>query len=721
MPWKVAEGVEGCEGFAVVKEADGSLVGCHMTKEAADSQVAALYATDGDQAGGTAMSESAEVDKNGSVVDVLLIAPGTSKNRRRYPADVLKAAVPLFEGARAFAASGPDHNDHERGVKSLVGWYSNARWVEGQDHPTRKGAKISGVAAEFNISESAPWLRSLVSDAIKRGKPDLVGFSIVGEGETAVVRESSSKRPIIEVRRINAIESVDVVVNPAAGGTPLRLVASKESQVVDFAALTLASATAALAKGEILPDELKEKRPDLHDAIVNGAAQPSETVSPEAEAPAAGVPAAEVVAPEAVIAAEVAATAAVAEARLAALTVPEVVKARVRTAVAGKKLTEAEVNKVIKEEADYAASVAKPEITDAGAARVTGMVSEKERVTEGLYGTLVGKNHDSLKGWYVGLTGDSSMTGRVQESSRLTEALDSTSFAEILGDSIRRALLDYYTQPGLDQWKKIATTVPLRDFRTNRRQRFGGYGNLSPVSEGAAYGALTSPTDEEATYAPIKRGGTETVTMEMIANDDLGALRDIPKRLGRAAAQTLHEFVFNLLKDNSAVYDSVALFHASHNNLGTTALSASSLKDLRLKMLKQADLDNSKRLGITPRYLVLPVDLEHDAFTILNSIVIPSGAGVAAPSDANYVKTYGLEVISVPYWTDANNWFLVASPSDVPTIEVGFVNGEQPELFVADQPTVGSMFTNDKIVYKIRHIYGAAVLDYRGFAGAIVA
>jgi hypothetical protein len=133
-------------------------------------------------------------------------------------------------------------------------------------------------------------------------------------------------------------------------------------------------------------------------------------------------------------------------------------------------------------------------------------------------------------------------------------------------------------------------------------------------------------------------------------------------------------------------------------------------------------MSNSKRLGITPRYLIVPVDLEHDVFTVLNSIVLPSGAGVAAPSDANYTRTYGLEVVSVPYWTDTNNWFLSASPMDVPTIEIGFLNGrEEPELFVQDEPTNGSMFSNDKITYKVRHIYGGAVLDYRGLQGNVVA
>jgi len=59
---------------------------------------------------------------------------------------------------------------------------------------------------------------------------------------------------------------------------------------------------------------------------------------------------------------------------------------------------------------------------------------------------------------------------------------------------------------------------------------------------------------------------------------------------------------------------------------------------------------------------------------------------------------------------------------DVPTIEIGFLNGrEEPELFVQDEPTNGSMFSNDKITYKVRHIYGGAVLDYRGLQGNVVA
>jgi len=81
-----------------------------------------------------------------------------------------------------------------------------------------------------------------------------------------------------------------------------------------------------------------------------------------------------------------------------------------------------------------------------------------------------------------------------------------------------------------------------------------------------------------------------------------------------------------------------------------------------------------------------------------------------------------METISVPIWSDANNWFLMADPADIVCIEIGFLDGkEEPEIFIQDMPNVGSMFSHDKLTYKIRHIYGGVNTDYRGADGNIVA
>jgi hypothetical protein len=54
-------------------------------------------------------------------------------------------------------------------------------------------------------------------------------------------------------------------------------------------------------------------------------------------------------------------------------------------------------------------------------------------------------------------------------------------------------------------------------------------------------------------------------------------------------------------------------------------------------------------------------------------------------------------------------------------VELGFLHGrEEPELLIQDGPTLGSVFTNDTISWKIRHVFGGGFLDYRSGFGAIV-
>jgi hypothetical protein len=222
----------------------------------------------------------------------------------------------------------------------------------------------------------------------------------------------------------------------------------------------------------------------------------------------------------------------------------------------------------------------------------------------------------------------------------------------------------------------------------------------------------TSPTDEKATYAAAKRGGTEDVTLEMIKNDDVGAIARIPGKLSRAAQRTLAKFVFDFFRTNPNVYDGNAFFHAAHNNLFAAALSAVELGNHRLAMLKQTELNSADRLGIAPSVLLIPFDLQETAVNLFNR---------STNLDKTFIQELVMNVLPVWYWTDTNDWCTVADPADIPTLEVGFLDGkEDPELFVQDNPTVGSLFTNDKVTYKIRHIYGGNVTDFRGATKAVV-
>lgn len=315
---------------------------------------------------------------------------------------------------------------------------------------------------------------------------------------------------------------------------------------------------------------------------------------------------------------------------------------------------------------------------------------------------------------------------RYRESTgeRLQEALQVSSWGQIMGDSITRRMLAEYAVPNLQTWRQVTSDITsIADFRTQRRLRMGGYGLLPVVSEAASYTPLTSPTDEEATFAIMKRGGLEFVTLEMMANDANGntnALRRIPARLGRAAAQTLYRLVFDIFDQNQSVAydgDTTALFTAGHANLQSPAvvLDANGLDAMIQTMKRQTAYGNATEvLSLSPRLLLHPTALRRDA---IKQVDTPNNEAGTTDYGMNTFREYNFARIQVDYWSSQTRFYIVADGRDVPLLEVGFFNGnEDPEIFVADQENVegGAMWSADRLSYKIRHIYGVGILDHRG-------
>lgn len=354
------------------------------------------------------------------------------------------------------------------------------------------------------------------------------------------------------------------------------------------------------------------------------------------------------------------------------------------------------------------------------------------------------KRYTSFREFYEDLTGDKYITGRLENiknkqlfaafCGKDVNSLTSDDFANVLSNYMYRRLVDEYNYQNLSlgNWRAFVDVVPVRDFRPQYRVRYGGYGDLPVVAEGANYENLTELTDEQATYAVQKRGGTEDITLEMIANDDVGAIRRIPVKLARAAARTLHKFVMNeLIFNNPTIYDGQALFSTTRTVNGNTVANRASkpsgaaysivhVRDARVAMYKFPELNSNERIGIYPRYIIVPADLEDLFYGMLNAERYPRLSGTAntenfPPNDTNWAQNWRMTVL-VNAFAPANDVVVfVADKADVPTIELGFFGGEEPDIIVQDRPDVGSMFAADKITYKIRHVYGGAVLDFRAF------
>lgn len=656
---------------------------------------------------------------------VRVIEFGTDANNTHWTKEPLTAAIEKFEGAKVFMLSESQHQSPEKQKNNpfgkppteIVGWLSN---VSSDD---------SGIDADLNILKTAQHLRDALVDSFERGNPDLFGLSVDLVGVAR--KKKIHGKDVAYLEQVKSV-TVDIVYEPAAGGKILRMAAAKkagQNEEENMWKKLLASLKTARpdmkaaieeveAKGDaatedeiskIVASAMTVNDSLISDAVANAVEKLTAAKEKNKETDGDDDPA------KILDQARIVACGIVLQGELKASGLSDISQKKLEKQFAGKYFETATLQSVIKDEKEYVDKLT-------GSGRIEG--SGDMKITEAEIETRVkmlddffDKKVHSFKACYVHITGDREVTGHLKAAARLTASVTSTSWAEILGDSITRKMLKDYRTPGLDDWRKIVDVVPLTDFRTNRRVRVGGYGDLPTVAQSGAYNPLTSPSDEEATYAAIKKGGTEDITLEAIKNDDVGAIRRVPVKMSRAAKRTLYKFVFDFLATNPTIYDSKALFHADHGNLGSAALDATSLAARRRAILKQTETTSGEVLGIPGKYLVVPVDLDKTGYDL---IATPRNSDFD-PNTPDFTRTLQMELITVPYWADTNNWVIVVDPNDIPGIEIGFLDGkEEPDLFVQDMPNVGSMFSNDKLTYKIRHTYNGAVTDYRAFDGSIV-
>lgn len=648
-------------------------------------------------------------DQAGGAWRIRVIRAGLSGNGNFYPDSVLREAVELFEGVRVFVKSDAEHlAGRGKDVRNLIGQIVEPSFVEGQ------GADSGEIHAAFHLIEPDGAVGVKLREAWERGMTGLFGFSIDVAGRAAVVRRNGAS--MREAQQFIRVNSVDLIVEAGAGGAVIDLIEAKGTQIMNREEIIALLEAKGLLKNKDV-DSLTDGQLQviLREAL-------DQTTDPGGEEAASdnGEGNGEGDLREAVRMVEARAEM---RRRIDDSTLPASAKNKlIKQFSAQDAFVEADVDAAIRDEADYLAS-----FTESGAVqglgdgmRIETGETRAEKTSNMLEAFFDPEHRDhrharSFRECYIQITGDTRVTGLTRncDESLMREALSSTSFDDVLGDSItRRMVKDYNTPTRYDIWKQLVTVVPVMDFRTQERTRFGGYGDIPAVAENGTYDPLTSPGDEKATYAVGKKGGTESVTLEMIKNDDVGAIRVIPTKLSRAAKRTLGKFVLDFLRTNPAIYDGVTLFHASHGNLGAAALTASSLAAGRLAMLKQAELGSADPLGIGPEYLWVSPDNEETAVDLFRR---------NTENDKNFVQSLALQVMPVWYWTDVNDWCLSANTADIPTIEIGFLDGnEEPELFVQDSPTGGSMFTNDRLTWKLRHIYGGAATEFRGLYKAVV-
>lgn len=245
-----------------------------------------------------------------------------------------------------------------------------------------------------------------------------------------------------------------------------------------------------------------------------------------------------------------------------------------------------------------------------------------------------------------------------------------------------------------------------RDFKEAARVALSEAGNLELVPEGGQFqqdflGEASART-KVATY-----GKLFSLTRQAIINDDLGLFSKIATKYGSAAKRLVNKMVYAQLTGNVKMQDNVALFDSKHGNVAATgeALSVKAIAKAITAMRRQKGITGEATLNITPKYLVVPPELEMVAYQIVNSTAAVDGvnSGVVNPYKGRFVVVADAEL------TDPDAWYLVADATQHDTIEVTYLNGvETPRLETRQG------FDVDGIEYKVAFDCGVSALDFRG-------
>jgi hypothetical protein len=246
-----------------------------------------------------------------------------------------------------------------------------------------------------------------------------------------------------------------------------------------------------------------------------------------------------------------------------------------------------------------------------------------------------------------------------------------------------------------DTWSRISTIRPVRDFKQITTVSLVGdlnFEQLGPAGE-IKHGTLGEVTynNQANTYAKML-----AITRQDIINDDMGALAAAPRRLGRGAGTKLNDIFWTAWLGGegagfwSATHTDVGNTGNSNLNSGAADVTIAGLTATELLFLNQVD-PNGLPLGIMPKIILVPNALKASMAALLDPQSRLITGASATLSDVNiFAGRFQLESSSYmgnSAYTgfSAQEWYMIADPNELSTIEVVALNGRvEPTVETAD-------------------------------------
>lgn len=260
-------------------------------------------------------------------------------------------------------------------------------------------------------------------------------------------------------------------------------------------------------------------------------------------------------------------------------------------------------------------------------------------------------------------------------------------------------------------WRNVCAVRNVSDFKTVTSYRLVGNDQYEQVPAG---GELKHGTLGNETYSnkADTHGLMLSIDRRDIINDDLGAITTVPRKLGRGSGLKINDVFWTIFLNN------VAFFAAGNNNFISgvgTALGIDGLTAGEVAFLDQVDGDG-KPIGIMPAILLVPTALSAIGSQLFKSMELRDNTSTAKyPITNPHQGKFRVEVsrylgnAKYPGFS-AKAWYLLAEPTDLPVIEVAFLNGQESptiETAEADFNVLG-------VQMRGYHDFGVALQDPRG-------
>ena len=285
---------------------------------------------------------------------------------------------------------------------------------------------------------------------------------------------------------------------------------------------------------------------------------------------------------------------------------------------------------------------------------------------------------------------DRQLSGFGGQPMAMTGGFSTTGLSGILGNVLNKVLLDAYT--AIDTtWNKIAAVRSFNDFKPNSTYRLDTNGTFKKV--GPAGELKSTQLTENGYQNQLDTFGTViAITRQMIINDDLGALTQLPALMGRDAAVRLEEAVYVLLLSNAG-----AFFSAGNKNLVSGAGTDVSIAGYTaaLTAFRNATNASGKPILMNPTKVLVPPGLYPAALQLYRGTTVEA-AGTTDKVLASFNPHVGMfDPIQSPYLSNtfirdqdgnaitgqsATAWYMLADPAMRAGLAVGFLNGQQTPI-----------------------------------------